>query len=141
MLPTIKSGDKLSVIPVNPEEVIAGDIVVFRGEDIICHRIVGKYIIKDKLYFLEKGDNRKLGFVRKLAPGKIIGKVTVVETPEGKKQDYRVFCSKYIKLRCAVFTSIYRLGLGVKNLFFGEKPKGLACKITLKAVRALNYLI
>ncbi len=58
MLPTIREGDLVFIVPVSTKEVQVGQIVVYhRGGTYIIHRVIEK-IVNDNLVLLKtKGDN------------------------------------------------------------------------------------
>ena len=58
MLPTIREGDLVFIVPASTKEVQVGQIIVYhRGEMCIIHRVIEK-IVSDNLVLLKtKGDN------------------------------------------------------------------------------------
>lgn len=141
MLPTLKGGDRLKVVPVDPQKLTVGDIAVLHKDNIVCHRIVGRYKVKDRLFFLEKGDNRNKGFVKTVSAKEVMGRVIAVETEDGEVRDYRMISNNIIKLRCRIFGIIYRFGKKIEKILFSNSPKGFKEKVALTAAKALNYLI
>lgn len=74
MLPTLIQGDILSISSTDKDPLRSGDIVMFgKNGATICHRIIFKFKIGKRVYFLEKGDN-KLS-VHLLKKRNILGKV------------------------------------------------------------------
>jgi signal peptidase I len=60
MLPFLKSGDVGTVIPVKPEELAIGDVVMFRNSiKIIAHRIIEIRHHKGKYQIRTKGDSSR----------------------------------------------------------------------------------
>lgn len=79
MHPFIKSGEPITVVPVKIEDVGPGDIIIFnKYNSLIAHRILGKFEIGKRVFFVEKGDNGKVP--RILKKGDILGKVESVGT-------------------------------------------------------------
>ena len=130
MLPVIKPGCRLKVEHKDWRDIYIGDIVLFdRGKEFICHRVVGKYKVGNRVYFLEKGDNAGYKNVNIVRKDKVIGKVTRAETFEG-----RVFCpgntiSKTGKARLQLSSFIFGLCHSLKRLYFGDRRNSFTRKI------------
>lgn len=77
MSPILKIGDKVLVKYISPKWIHFGDIIVFKENDkFIVHRVIRKRLSRDKLIFLEKGDNNR--FASWIDAEKVIGKAIAV---------------------------------------------------------------
>jgi len=70
MVPTLNIGDVVIIIGVNPEDIKVGDIIVYNKVSLIpseksavlplktpiIHRVIGIVKVKDKVFFITKGD-------------------------------------------------------------------------------------
>lgn len=76
MLPTIRPGDSISILPFTDSScsIRKNDLIVFfRDDKIVCHRLLGILKVFRKAYYLEKGDNnRDTWFIRE---AELLGKV------------------------------------------------------------------
>ena len=89
MLPTIRPGDSICILPyTDPSCFIRKNdlIVFFRDDKIVCHRVLGILKVFRKAYYLEKGDNnRDTWFIRE---PELLGKVIKIndrkEIPSSK---------------------------------------------------------
>ncbi|ASA78355.1 signal peptidase I [Thermococcus sp. 5-4] len=84
MEPNINPNDLVITMPVSPDELHVGDVVLYRV-DIgnttykITHRIVGmKTDSSGRLYYVTKGDNRKYTDPWQVYPEQVIGRVILV---------------------------------------------------------------
>lgn len=81
MEPLLKSGDRVAVRSVHPEQMKMGDIIAFRSEGrVVIHRLVGRRKTGRGLVYCQKGDNL-IGWTWILEEA-IIGKVVSVRGPE-----------------------------------------------------------
>lgn len=83
MTPLINIGDRVRVVAIkNPKDVRVGDIVLFKFKGhYLVHRIVGKLVLHNELYFRQKGD---AGMNSEILPAdRILGKVIAIEKPRG----------------------------------------------------------
>ena len=83
MSPTIKPGDIVVSIHVNPEEIREGDIITFKDQNnqknCITHRVVN--ILRDdegNIYFRTKGDANEDPDINLVPSSLVIGRVTLV---------------------------------------------------------------
>lgn len=141
MLPTFKSGYKLIIKPVQPDDITIGDIAIFKRGRVVCHRILGKYRMGKSEYFLERGDNRKAGFIRSIKAEKVLGKVTAIKTPEGVDLDSVGENIVNTKLRYIMLSVLYCFGYKIKSMIFGTKKNRFIRKISLTVIKTLNYLV
>ncbi|MBU4312559.1 MAG: S26 family signal peptidase [Candidatus Omnitrophica bacterium] len=81
MEPTLMEGCRLKIEPSTTNDIKPGDIVVFGREVLICHRVLSRVKVFNKIYFLEMGDNTDRPNV--ISEDEIIGKV--VSVIEGEK--------------------------------------------------------
>lgn len=57
MFPLFRKGDVIIIEPVDIEQIVLGDIIVYQREDkIFAHRLVKRYIDNGKTTFMTKGD-------------------------------------------------------------------------------------
>lgn len=139
MLPTIKNGCKLKV-NMETADIGMGDIAVFKRDKVVCHRIVGRYKAGGKEYFLEKGDNRKIGFIRSVSSKELLGKVTAIGTPGGKFVECGIDSTVSERIRYLVISIFYSLGYKIKNMVFGARQDDFTRKISFRVLKVLNYL-
>lgn len=81
MKPLLKTGDHVTVAPLDGKKLRIGDIICY-GHPIICHRVIARFKQKGELYIIEKGDSIWVG--KKIAAREISGRVIAIRTP--KKQ-------------------------------------------------------
>ncbi|MFA4838853.1 MAG: S26 family signal peptidase [Candidatus Neomarinimicrobiota bacterium] len=80
MLPAIAQGSSLTVLPfssgINPVRV--RDLIVFHsGSRLICHRVLGVFRFGRHVYYYEKGDANRFGWI--VSESKLIGKVIAID--------------------------------------------------------------
>jgi signal peptidase I len=131
MLPNIKPGCKLTVQSGRADNIEIGDIVIFNKDKLICHRVVGKYRIGRKLYFLEKGDNSGSGAVSSISANKIEGRVVGVETFEGSPLAMPDIFSAKDKRILVFLSAIFGACYYLKHLVFGDRYNAFTRKIGL----------
>ncbi|MBU0678508.1 MAG: nucleotidyltransferase family protein [Verrucomicrobia bacterium] len=62
MLPLIRDGSEISYVPLPPDEIEPGDVIVLQGADrLVAHRLIRKEREGDGWRLLEKGDHQFLG--------------------------------------------------------------------------------
>lgn len=85
MFPAIRSGDEVVITPVNDHsDLKPGDIVVLEREnDFVLHRLIGRRITNDEIFFITRGDS-SLNEDRPLSADKIIALVKIIEGKRGK---------------------------------------------------------
>lgn len=109
MYPTLREDDVLFLENVVPENIRAGDLVVFKKDDkSICHRIVGKCLINGKLYFREKGDNSFSG--SKISTEQIVGRVEEIYRGKQKISPFNDRAAGFNILVGNLFRIIWLLG-------------------------------
>lgn len=58
MHPSVRSGDLVDIRPAGPEDVCAGDLVLFAlGERLFLHRAIGRQQVGDEVRLLARGDS------------------------------------------------------------------------------------
>jgi len=80
MLPTIVPGALLKVLPFSSDKnlIQPQDLIVFNnGSQLICHRVLGIFRVGRHVYYYEKGDANRLGWI--VSESKLIGKVTAID--------------------------------------------------------------
>lgn len=133
MLPTLTTGDRVTVEPAGFSDIKIGDIVVFDKERFICHRLLGKYKARGRYYFLERGDNSNYKGINNIPSEKLIGRVVRAETFKGKVFYPKKIFSKAFVARLHVLSFIFSLLYSLKLLLLGEKRNSFT--------RNLRYLI
>jgi len=118
MHPIIKEGSIITVSHLPPQDVIIGDIGVFKFKDKLCvHRIVGRENINGDSCFLEKGDNSLTA--NRISMDKFMGKVVSIKTGE-KFIDLENPCWKAISFTVGIYwflmCSFYKNAVAIKNL-------------------------
>ncbi len=142
MLPTIQTGAKLRFQELAPSQIYPGDIVLFSlGKKVFCHRIVGKYTVKKKLYFLERGDNPSYGKVRVLNADRIIGKVVRIETKDKEilsEETFRI--SRRLYFFQMLIGAVAGVAHNLKLIFFGSRQSRISSILRRTFFRILNRL-
>lgn len=59
MLPTLKSGERISIYRCDAEEIVIGDIIVYklRCNHLVVHRVLDIMLVEGMKFFLTKGDH------------------------------------------------------------------------------------
>ncbi len=142
MLPLLKEGDSINVVPAQVEDLKAGDIAVFSKKGtpaLTCHRIIGKLKSGNTLYFLENGDNSPR--VDMVSSEDIIGKAVSLKTEEGARslQDCRVLMPLLLQILTRIIFFHNRLAM----VFKGRKrlPGSLSKAINRCYVALLKRLL
>ena len=124
MEPTLKEGDEVMAMPVKPEDIKTGEIIVFGNNVLGCHRVLGRFKKDGKLYFWEKGDNH--GVLRFISEDDIIGKVQYL-IAKGKFKKPPLFAIKgnlpYYMLDFFTYFYIKLSRSIIKFIFFGKRNK------------------
>ena len=140
MQPILKDGFKAKVVPVHAKSVNYGDIVLFLRKKIICHRVIGKFNWRGKIYLIQSGDSAKIGGI--IEEKELIGKVIEAYDSEGKNIDGVAWKECISPLGVRVFSAIYFIFFLTKRALFGKKQnrftramKGAFWKISRCALR------
>lgn len=126
MEPAFRVGGVIVSKPVEPGEISAGDIIVYRsGETLITHRVVD-VINESELSFITKGDANEDPDMSPVPASSVVGKV-FFDLP------YLGYLAAFIKTRLGFLLAILLPGLGIislelKSLWQGvlRKDKGEA---------------
>lgn len=128
MVPAIQPGDLLSIQPVNPKEVLSGDIVVYaRDERLIVHRIVRTSAGSSGACLVTRGD-RLLRDDPPVPGDDLLGRVTRIERKQ-RLVNLRPFSNVAQRALCMVLRRSDRatyLFLRIKGLWSGLFSKGNA---------------
>jgi signal peptidase I len=82
MEPLIKPGEMILIEKIQPQHVSFGDIIIFQVHDVfVAHRVIRKYLIDSRLFFLQKGD--KGGHAMEIPEDWVIGRVIAIEKVNG----------------------------------------------------------
>ena len=103
MEPTLPRGSHVLVTKAYPEEIIPGDIVVFKREgELITHRVIDKFYSGERLFFAEKGDCifRAAQIEADLVVGKVVASLSDSQFDIGKDPLARYYRFLY-KVRTA----------------------------------------
>lgn len=123
MLPLIKIGDQIEIEQV--KDIKIGDIIVFNTKNFpIVHRVIGKYKIKGKKFFVHKGDNSFIPGITK--EDSIIGKLTSINRDEKFIKLNNNWC-KHHKILIFYYSIIIYLFSFFYNL------------IKIPAIKSINY--
>ena len=123
MLPILKEGFKVKIIPVDAGSVNCGDIVLFRGKKMICHRVIGKFKWRKEIYFIQIGEFTGRGGVFNQAY--LVGKVIEVYDKSGNKIDEDIWQKSIPALPSKIFSFGYFILFTIKRFLFGRKQNGL----------------
>jgi signal peptidase I len=86
MVPIIRSGGFIQVEPVQPEELLLRDIVVYRRQDqVVAHRLVAKQQTGKNLRLFTRGDAFSWRSREEVSPEQVLGRVTAVRSPRGQE--------------------------------------------------------
>lgn len=116
MKPRINPGDLVVTKPISPDELRAGDVVLYRvtiGDSTywVVHRIVDvRTDSSGNLYYLTKGDNREYIDPWRVYPDQIIGKVVLVIPRVGIVRYYISFIILFLFL-LLIASLAYYIGL------------------------------
>ena len=83
MAPTLTAQHVMNVVAVVPEQVQVGDIVVYKDDRLMCHRVYGRVRVLGRTYFVHKGDNVNRGGV--FAAEELAGRVEAIIGPAGPR--------------------------------------------------------
>ena len=113
MFPTLREGDIL-VLNNTKEDISCGDIAVLnKSGNTICHRIIFKFKIGKKIFFLQKGDNC-LG-AHLIQPEDIIGKVKKIYRKDSILYPHiNTFVKTYVFITYIIFFTLRK----IKAAFF-----------------------
>jgi signal peptidase I len=82
MQPAVRRGSRVLVERTEPDKIRFGDIIVFKKNNLlIVHRVIGKYNLAEKRFFVEKGDASLISSL--VHSGDIIGRVTAIQNDLG----------------------------------------------------------
>lgn len=130
MLPTITPGSRLYIDARGASGIDIGDIVVFnKNGKLICHRIVGRCRIWNKIYFLEKGDNPEQKTISIISGDRIVGRVIGIQTFDGKAVGLHNVFSKRAKNRFIVLSIIFTLSYYLKRFIFGGASNSFLSRV------------
>lgn len=128
MLPFLKSGDVGTVIPVKPEELSVGDVVMFHNSiKIIAHRIIHIRYQNGKYQILTKGDSSRHPD-QPLAGHEILGKLISFEH-KGIKHDLlspkwqrrNIFMARYSGWFRPLYYLYFLLKRVIRKLYSGSR--------------------
>ena len=86
MVPIIRSGSFIQVDPVQPEDLLLRDIVVYRqGDQVVAHRLVAKRQQGEKLRLFTRGDAFSWQSREEVSPEQVLGRVTAVRNHRGRE--------------------------------------------------------
>jgi len=79
MFPSIRSGDVISVKPIEPEAISIGDVIFYQNADrFFAHRLVGKNRVNGDPLFITRGDH--LPFCEPpISTSQVLGKVVMIQ--------------------------------------------------------------
>ena len=142
MSPTIEAGSKLIWENVPVSSIALGDIIIFKTPaKLVCHRLIARYKIKDKIFFLERGDSRFCN-ANLIQLEAIVGKVTKIETKD--KETVFLNNRKTSFLRQAKFLI---LGYGMmwahylKRILFGRRQNRLTQRLRFLFLKGVNSFL
>lgn len=79
MYPAILNGDVITVVPVSTDEIVHGDILLYRdGDRVLAHRLIGISGYGTATRFRLRGDSNAWCDAP-IAPAQIVGRVDTVE--------------------------------------------------------------
>jgi hypothetical protein len=85
MVPIIRSDGLIQVEPARPEDLLLGDIVVYRrGDQVVAHRLVAKRQ-EENLRLFTRGDTFSWQSREEIRPEQVLGRVTVVQNRRGRQ--------------------------------------------------------
>ena len=121
MFPSLKDGWKIEIEPVEAEKIRVGDVIVFKRDALVCHRVVGRFRKDNEFFLFEKGDNAN-NFC-KIQAQKVLGRVIKVLDTDIKKVDEGIWNRRHSLLFFiySLFSLFYQIGFSVRRKFFGER--------------------
>jgi hypothetical protein len=126
MYPSLREGWHAEVSPAEERDIRVGDIVVFpAGQNLIVHRIIGRFIVTGTVLFLQKGDNEAIP--GRIGDGRVIGRVTRVMTGDGSEVPRGTWRYGETKRFFLTFVTTVLWGLySLEKAVMGNKHKDLA---------------
>lgn len=86
MAPIIRSSGLIQVDPVRPEDLLWGDIVVYRhGCRVVAHRLVARRQRGGNLRLFTRGDAFSRHYREEVSPEQVLGRVTAVRNRRGRE--------------------------------------------------------
>ncbi|MCX5751248.1 MAG: signal peptidase I [Candidatus Saganbacteria bacterium] len=138
MYPTLQENDVLFLDTPPVENIQVGDMIVFKGQDkTICHRVVGKFMKKGKLFFKEKGDNCLGGSI--ISADLVIAKVKEYYRGRQKIQASNYWLARFNVLMAFVFKGI-ALGKSLKKRLIPNVRIGRFFKPIFRSIAKLNRI-
>ena len=126
MEPAFRVGGVIVSKPVEPGEISAGDIIVYRsGETLITHRVVD-VIDESELSFITKGDANEDPDMSPVPASSVVGKV-FFDLP------YVGYLAAFVKTRLGFLLAILLPGLGIIGLELKSLWQGVLKKETAMA--------
>jgi signal peptidase I len=133
MVPIIRSGGLIQVDPVQPEGLLLRDIVVYRqGDQVVAHRLVAKRQQGENLRLFTRGDAASWQFPEEVSPEQVLGRVTAVRSPRGRKIRIDAGWGRGLSLVLAaacpipqvMFLILVKLKTGLARLWRGAPGQG-----------------
>ena len=85
MAPLIRSGGFIQVEPVQPEDLLLRDIVLYQqGDQVVAHRLVARRQQGKNLRLFTRGD-APWQFPEEVSPEQVLGRVTAVRSRRGRE--------------------------------------------------------
>jgi signal peptidase I len=141
MSPVLKEGDQIEVVYSSPDEILTGDIVVFRSlsQELICHRVVARLQVGGEISFFQAGETSNMGIL--LPQSRVVGKVIGIR-PCGCGEMQRIDDREQWILRnrlflltqkvCLICTACSRMFLGRDLRFTGLGIYARFCRLVKK---------
>uniref|UniRef100_A0A7V6A2N6 Peptidase S24/S26A/S26B/S26C domain-containing protein n=1 Tax=Desulfobacca acetoxidans TaxID=60893 RepID=A0A7V6A2N6_9BACT len=86
MAPLIRSSGLIQVVPVHPEDLLWGDIVVYRqGDQVVAHRLVGRRQRGNNLCLATRGDAFSWQSREEISAAQVLGRVAAVRSRRGRE--------------------------------------------------------
>jgi len=130
MFPIIQDGWKVKIKPVNTKEIACGDVIAFGQNNLICHRLFGKFKWNKKIYLIHKGDskNAPCGLFEEKD---LVGKITeVFDKDDNKINEERWQKSFDYSVKMRLIGYIYLLLFLAKRALFGKGQNKLTQRIS-----------
>lgn len=84
MFPSVVAGQVVYVDTEAKGDIQIEDVIVFKKDNLRCHRVVKKIKFNGKIFFLTKGDNNQENDQFIVSDNEVIGRVVIDEFFSGK---------------------------------------------------------
>ena len=126
MVPIIRSSGLIQVDPARPEDLLLGDIVVYRqGDQVVAHRLVAKRQQGEDLRLFTRGDAFSWQSREEIRPEQVLGRVTAVQNRRGRQIRIDAGWGRVLSLALAaawplpqgIFLVLLKLKTGLTSLY------------------------